>query len=151
MKLLQIQDNGSGIRVRATFLGGVAASCKLQLYRKQIYPSWLNVSRRLSCLRSRTYHVSRPMDFGVKHLRLSPMLPNFLLLLKRRTILAHGSTFETYSSTFFQSESVSGHFIQTVPLWIPRGRKSLNQGLVPGTMAQQSLLASALTAGNDRK
>ena len=103
MKLLQIQDNGSGIRVRATFLGGVAASCKLQLYRKQIYPSWLNVSRRLSCLHSRTYHVLRPTGFGVKHLRLSPMSHNFLLLLRRRTILAHGSAFGTYP-TFFLSE-----------------------------------------------
>lgn len=85
-------------------LSWVVAGYKLQLYRKQIYPSWLNVSRHQSCLRSLTYHVSRPTGFGVKHLRLSPMSRNFLLLLRRRTILAHGSAFETYPPTFFLSD-----------------------------------------------
>ena len=82
----------------------MAASYKLQLYRKQIYPSWLNVSRHQSCLHSRTYHASRPMGFGVKHLHLSPMSHIFLLLLRRRTILVHGSTLETYPTTFFRSD-----------------------------------------------
>lgn len=84
-------------------LSWVAAGCKLQLYRKQIYPSWLNVSRLQSCLRSQTYRVSRPTGFGVKHLHLSPMSLNFLLLLRRRTILAHGSAFETYPPSFSPS------------------------------------------------
>ena len=85
-------------------LSWAVAGCKLQLYRKQIYPFWLNVSRHQSCLRSRTYHVSQPTGFGEKHLRLSPMWHNFPLLLRRRTILAHGSAFEMYPSTFFLSD-----------------------------------------------
>jgi hypothetical protein len=93
-----------GLEFVYVLLSWLAAGCKLQLYRKQIYPFWLNVSRHQSCLRSRTYHASQPTGFGEKRLRLSLMWHSFLLLLRRRTIPAHGSAFETYPPTFFLSD-----------------------------------------------
>ena len=83
----------------------LAAGCKLQLYRKQIYPFWPNVSQHQSCLRSRTCHVSQPMGFEERPLRLFLMWHNFPSLLRRKTILAHGSAFATYPPTFFLSDS----------------------------------------------
>jgi Histidine kinase-, DNA gyrase B-, and HSP90-like ATPase len=110
MKSLQIQDNGSGIRVGTAFFW-LAAGCKLQLYRKRIYPFWQNVSRHQNCLHSRTYRVSQPTGFVEKRSRLFLMWHNFLLSLRRRAILAHGSVLETCPTVFLSDlNSISGHF-----------------------------------------